>query len=440
MAPDDDEDVAVYVPAGPLTLPPELILHILALAPVTDGIRLLLTCRSLSLHLSDPSESLWIAYCARYDLRSVAHFPSRSFRTVYAGLLHPYAWLLGAWANDAPFRGNVLHFRLDLGSTHEPGGIVGEVWCFPRPGDDPDDSDDDDDDFDLSHPEPPLLQRVLKIAFSDPCDEDATPCTENSKATMYCHLPDLELSHPCRLHIRRAPPQPRTLQFPIRTPAGATLTYPIQHPAFPPHASSPWIDHSRPLPPSLASVPTSDYDDDALLSFSIACPSSVCTPYHQPPALTLLPESARYYPLSSTPHPSGDPRSPDTLSGLWLGAYGPHGTELLHLSHSPDGVLSAHKIVGDQNVPRGVETWSAYLASGPLAPPVRIPDHPELDDDRCAVYEGSGRVSITGFLDQEDYLPAYIAIRDADTIDVWWGPLGMMSRCVRFKGQFREKK
>ena len=49
---------------------------------------------------------------------------------------------------------------------------------------------------------------------------------------------------------------------------------------------------------------------------------------------------------------------PRTLSGLWLGAYSMHGTEVLYLTYNEEAEeVQAWKITGDLNVPRGVMSW-----------------------------------------------------------------------------------
>jgi hypothetical protein len=404
--------------AGPLDLPTELILSVLAACPAADGAHLLLTCRALATHLRDPSEHVWIQYCRRYRLADVSAFPSRSFRTVYTGLLHPYGPLLGLWANDAPFRGNVLQFRLFPGDAHEPGGIVGEVWRFPRP------VRLQPAPFEVERPDRPRLQRALKIGFGDSC----APRRADERATVYCQVAadtgahDVE-SHVCNFQVHHGKPRRRTLQFPVMILGGPDFTMPIPHPTFPEEACSPWVDLAResrprtraspPPPPAAhsagphAPVGAAGPDHAGLTSFSIACANPTCGPHHQPGVFFAFAETEaesarpRYYPVKPTAgpgvHPLDDAWTPRALEGLWLGAYGPHGTEVLFLAFdAPNALLRAYKIIGDQHVPRGVQTWMVDFGQGPVPPPVGIPGHPEFDS--FPVYEGTARVSAAGFL------------------------------------------
>lgn len=77
----------------------------------------------------------------------------------------------------------------------------------------------------------------------------------------------------------------------------------------------------------------------------------------------------RWYPLNSPmPAPSiqlvpDQPPPPSSFDGLWLGSYGPNGTEVLWLQHvvagEDVGQLRALKVTGDFHVPRGATTWYA---------------------------------------------------------------------------------
>lgn len=67
----------------------------------------------------------------------------------------------------------------------------------------------------------------------------------------------------------------------------------------------------------------------------------------------------RYYALR---HPKPPPASslwqPTVLNGLWLSANGPNGTQVLFLDYDEmTKSIRAHKITGDAEVPRGVQTW-----------------------------------------------------------------------------------
>jgi hypothetical protein len=102
------------------------------------------------------------------------------------------------------------------------------------------------------------------------------------------------------------------------------------------------------------------------------------------------------------------------LAGLWLGDYGPHGTEVLYMDVDASGIteegdrprLRATKITGDFNVPRGVQTWEADL-DAEIGREELMPGVPEMlkldGDDRAEgaeearVFSGWATISDAGF-------------------------------------------
>jgi hypothetical protein len=55
--------------------------------------------------------------------------------------------------------------------------------------------------------------------------------------------------------------------------------------------------------------------------------------------------------------------------GLWVGTFGNHGPEVVLLRYDTlnnETILTASKITGDINVPKGVVTFTAFLSRGPL--------------------------------------------------------------------------
>ena len=113
-------------------VPFELLLQIFTYLSADDILHLLCTCSSYHALIKD--ESIWRELCSRYgvhDLSSSGFHNHTSFFTVYTELLHAYGPLLGLWASDAMFQGNILQFRI-VEESKEVGweGIVGEVWKF----------------------------------------------------------------------------------------------------------------------------------------------------------------------------------------------------------------------------------------------------------------------------------------------------------------------
>ena len=113
----------------------------------------------------------------------------------------------------------------------------------------------------------------------------------------------------------------------------------------------------------------------------------------------------RYYPLRAPAREGVDPAAsewtPDSLEGLWLGDYGPHGTECLFVEHdAAEAMVRAWKITGDENVPRGALSWEANM--GKTCPPSALPPcaGEEGIGDLTAhrLFEGTGVISARGFL------------------------------------------
>ncbi|KAH8091056.1 hypothetical protein BXZ70DRAFT_954155 [Cristinia sonorae] len=119
-------------PASFSAIPAELLYHIFAHVSGKDIVSVLSTSRYLrTTFLHD--ETIWRELCARYGVHSLESFrlhdPNRTFFTVYTELLHTYGPLIGLWASDNPFNGNILEFRI-VTESRAVGweGIVGEVW------------------------------------------------------------------------------------------------------------------------------------------------------------------------------------------------------------------------------------------------------------------------------------------------------------------------
>ena len=365
--------------APPIAKLPFDIIHLLLdFAPIVDLVNLCSTCKALRLHLSN--DSIWKRASAPHGIRDFAHFGRASPYVVYTQLLHPYAALVGLWASDHPFRGNVLEFRLTAGDEHELGGIIGELWSFQAP-----------EPSAQEEPLPPTYVRAVKIGFDavsvyegDTEDEDGPPKRPyRPHVRVMCDGgPSAKaLRHPASLIVRPDSCSRHRIQFYRQT---------IDLPEFP-MLNSPWYDDSpRHLRLPLAAkepqldqsgiiniypaarlpaiwVSPSVTPKPSALSFlcSRAPEKCACAALHVPsiPFANLDERPPRYYPLKRTILPGVDPRSSawtlQSMEGLWYGSYGPHGTEFLYLAwmDAHEGQLVATKITGDVNVPRGWVSW-----------------------------------------------------------------------------------
>ncbi|CAF3612492.1 unnamed protein product [Adineta steineri] len=145
-----------------------------------------------------------------------------------------------------------------------------------------------------------------------------------------------------------------------------------------------------------------------------------------------------YHPLS-IPQPTTDAsnHSLSRLNGLWIGSYGGHGLELLHLElchdftcpTTVDGMLTdaaivpdaliARKISGDPNVPHGKITFAAI--------------HPlEGESDSPLCYEGIGQIAHTGYVNPQ-FIRTKVTILSNDMLTVTWYALhhtSLFKRCI----------
>lgn len=118
-------------------LPLELYFQIFFHLSAQDVINFLSTCRAY--YSTIGNDTIWRIFSSRdYGVDDLSIFrdyhtdPERfTFRTVYTRFLHAYGPLLGLWASDHPFRGNILEFRIMTKEEYPGLGIIGEVWRFP---------------------------------------------------------------------------------------------------------------------------------------------------------------------------------------------------------------------------------------------------------------------------------------------------------------------
>ena len=393
--------------------PYDVLIEILTLLSAPDVVHLLSTSRTLRNFYKE--EQIWRNLSRPFGVTDVSRFGSRSFYTVYSALLHKYGPLLGLWAGDHAFTGHILEFRLDEGDARHQASILGEFWRFRKPTMFQMDID--------KPPENPCYIPAVRIGFTDvstaPCDDtvriNCNPSTRGGQAdahSAYVH------------HVER-------------TANGIFLGGDhfmslIQHPDFPSSLDATWLDRQRPplsLTPLSApthsrrsfglhnpffglawqfvmSVHTGNTDVAKPRAISLSCASD-CVELEYPTLSMRVDNSVtpRYYPLRNEIRQGYDSHSdewtPESLVGLWVGWYGPHGSECLFVDYDEtEKKLIGLKITGDENVPRGVPSWEVSMSS-----PCQLTMQEQMlcaqvleERASCTIYRGTGTTSGTGFL------------------------------------------
>lgn len=357
-----------------LSLPFDIIHILFDFTTVGDLINFCSTCKALHAHLAN--DSLWKRLCSSYGLRNFTHFGGLSPFTIYTKLIHPYGPMFGLWANDHPFRGNVIEFKLYAGDENEQGGITGEVWSFATHVD--------------RDPLPPEYIRAMKISFE--CDPEegeaghlssAAEADARAKVRVSCYSDPSGPStrHHATLYVRAETTTAHRIEFYRHT---------VLLPEFPMYDSA-WCDETPRLP-RLPVQSESELDQSTIIriypasrlpliwvgarsirkppAISIRCSldpeSCPCAALHVPSIRyeSLDQRPPRYYPLRRTILPGVDPQSADwslqSMVGLWYGSFGVDGTELLYIAFADyrGGELVATKITGDVHVPRGGLCWT----------------------------------------------------------------------------------
>ncbi|KAI0675412.1 hypothetical protein C8Q78DRAFT_1114255 [Trametes maxima] len=439
-------------------LPFDIIHTLLDYTSIFDLVNLCSTCRALRVHLKN--ESLWRRVCLSYGLKDLAYFPGQSAYSIYTQLLHPYGPLIGLWANDSPFYGKVMEFRLFPGDESEQGGILGEVWVFSSTA--PPDS-----------PVPPSYTRAVKISFEDEVSPSSkSPETPDGIQPSAVHV----LCCPTRATIGgpaipSPPPHRCSLVRLSATSLGKFLQFyrkKVILPDFPAHIS-PWYDRTRGCPrimeipeikrhsgeeeiklypaarlPAVFVAPTAVVKP-AAMSIHCPLPASEC-PSHSLhtttlpfPNLDLRPP--RYYPLKDSilhgVEPDAYDWAADCLDGLWYGSYGPNGTECIYLAHDDErDTVEATKITGDVHVPRGCVSWMVRLAPAnqrqtlqgywaSLRPESGVPHQ---------LLIGHGTIAGRGFTDMA-IVELMAGVMSADQIDIFWAELHEFRTYKRYKGR-----
>ncbi|KAI0672662.1 hypothetical protein C8Q78DRAFT_969733 [Trametes maxima] len=415
-------------------LPYDVLLDIFTHLSSHDLVHLLCTCRTLYNLVGD--EGTWRSLSAPYGLRDISYFGGRSWYTIYTRLLHTYGPMMGIWAGDHPYTGGIIELTLQPGDPKTPGGIVVDMWRFrilqPEDLDGPE------------MPELPAYTRLARIDFT-------TTQTLYQAPTFTCC---------CDKH---APPHRAWLHYWSHSFQGFHLharqgTFP--HPDFPGEPLHPWIDDAR--YPRLSHLPSRETYQATHLRPRPRVPIvyTAPSPYRKPPALSMscalgciertrpflgfedISQSLpRFYPLRlHAPAyivPTSPEWQPQSLTGVWLGSHGPHGTECLFVEwvgHS--GELRAWKITGDENVPRGALSWQADLKS-----PYRLSEAHRALCAGCLggalegyrLYPTSGTISGRGFMPHHrDTVTAILAIGPEPPLRVIWIDEGVASAYIRY--------
>ena len=383
-----------------VNLPYDIFLRIFRFIPSHDLVHLLSCCHDL--HALANVESIWRSLSSIYGLHDVTHFNGRSWFTVYVQLLHVYGPMLGLWAGDQAYTGEIVDIRLHPGDTSHPGSIVLGAWSF-RP-------------IQLEYvdgpemPEFPIYTPLIRIGFSAAKGLHGGPriaCCAHPEAASHSAYIELfsSSSESLVLHTRDGQRYPHP-EFPI--PEIHDLVDPSRYPLLPlcnsidmDRGSCSTTHHSRGH--TVVSGHSNHLKPRALsVSCAFGCVNRarVFHGFHED-----RPSLARYYPLRRRVLPGMDPSSsiwhPSSLVGLWLGSHGPHGTECLYLDWSDSSsTLRAWKVTGDTNVPRGAVSWSAN--GNDPRPPSQLPewvnDYELGDVMKCRCFGGTGVVSARGFL------------------------------------------
>ncbi|KAI0829820.1 hypothetical protein BC628DRAFT_1071501 [Trametes gibbosa] len=435
-------------------LPFDIIHTLLNFTEVTDLVSLCSTCKSLRAHIKN--DSVWRRVCSAYGVRDTSYFNGHSAYTIYTRLLHPYGSLLGLWANDSPFYGKILEFRIFPGSREEQGGIIGDVWTSPPTA--PPDS-----------PEPPTYTRAVKLSFENEVPQDSAAASDGDEGPgivhVFCDRGTTPLPEPDATSSRHR----STIVRLSATNLGKFLQFyrrKVNLPDFPPHIS-PWYDKHRGLPriPELAET-TSHHREVIKLypaarlpavwvgptavtkpaAISICCthPECPCQPLHatELPFANLDGRAPRYYPLKSVVlpaavHPTSDEWSVAALDGIWYGSYGPSGTECIYLAHDEDlETVEATKITGDVHVPRGCVSWIVHLP--PESQRVTLEGYwSAVRTDGVSprrILAGHGTIAGRGFTDMA-IVEIVAGVISVDQIDIFWTEIHEFRTYKRYKGR-----
>ncbi|KAI0782263.1 hypothetical protein C8Q75DRAFT_510013 [Abortiporus biennis] len=415
--------------------------------------------------------------------------PSSHYKRIYTSLLYTYGPLLGLWASDIPFRGNVMEFRIVDVRKYGWEGIIGEVWRFPRTNV----AENALIGFeDRNIPKMPEYWETVRFELEEgEVKEDGevnrTPC--NPATVKWNGWKDRSDSDT----------QPREDRIPtlryynriqygvwvsnVFPDAGELLTV---HPDFPSiHAStSVWYDSTRPplhlIPQSPGSIPSLDKDQynfryrrphfivsgstpDATLKppcISIYRPrgppwrDNIEDELHNFPIVGIddlrdQKDCPHYFPLRFPWHlPPQDSSSKksfvSSLEGIWLTACGLYGTEVHFLSYDPDeDQVNAWKITGDINVSRGALAWTmdTSLQLAPNADDLNVFGRLGQISPNTMIYKGEGITGGRCFLPRERGKKVItIAVIGQHEMRIRWGHAQHSTKTVHYRPRDHESE
>lgn len=115
------------------------------------------------------------------------------------------------------------------------------------------------------------------------------------------------------------------------------------------------------------------------------------------------------------------------LEGLWVGKYGDHGYEMINVTYVGDN-LTAMKVTGDNNVPKGEITFKADLSPTAVGQeglgPIELSDvaSKQWGQKHLNRFPGNGQVAAEGFTDKQ-YVDGQL-ILVGEYFSFAWVPLG----------------
>ncbi|KAI0929275.1 hypothetical protein AcW2_005014 [Taiwanofungus camphoratus] len=444
-------------------LPYDMMLEIFTSLSAREIFMTITTCRTLyDTFIQD--ETVWRMLSAPYGVTDVSVFAGRSFYTIYTRLLHKYGPLIGLWASDLPFSGSVIEFRVSQNRWRPEGShvIVGDVWRFSRM------SGASAHDMDRQDPQLPQYVQFVQIGF----DLGVTLDEGNANVVRViwsvlagCSFSNASESVSYEQRDERggySTPSLHLLSATHQSLYIRVLALQIPHPDFPAPDADTWYDHARQLPRlPIEQVSEVDTDPLSLPPVSLFAEYSTDAP-RKPAALSISTppgvrtlfrlhlhgffdtrknSSPRFYPLRDRIERGEDPASSEwraeSLRGLWLGAYGPHGTECLYLEHDGDArLVNAWKVTGDVNVPRGVRSWAMHLDE---VTGVHLGEWGfDAGDGPGRAFSGIGFISSHGYVRPES-LKVLVVVLGKDEIKVSWewpnSEASIPNKYIRYRGR-----